>query len=45
MANFLEDRALQDGLVTAGFEQIKKFTWKNSAEQLLGIYANMLDVA
>jgi glycosyltransferase involved in cell wall biosynthesis len=42
LANLLEDQALREHLIQAGFEQIKQFTWKRSAEQLLSIYMQML---
>jgi glycosyltransferase involved in cell wall biosynthesis len=38
LARFLEDRALVAQLVTAGFEQARRFSWEVAATQLLGIY-------
>lgn len=42
LADLLEHQSLRNTLITAGFEQIKQFTWKRSAEQLLSIYTQLL---
>lgn len=34
----LEDNALRENLIRKGFEQVKKFTWENTAKQTLEAY-------
>ena len=38
----LDDTTLRETLIQKGFEQVKKFTWEESAKQLQQIYQNVL---
>lgn len=38
----ITDTALRDALITRGYEQVKKFSWQQSAEKLLQIYDDVL---
>ena len=39
----LTDKNLRDELIKKGYEQIKKYSWKRTAEQTHGVYQNILD--
>lgn len=38
----LDDSQLRERMISAGFEQAAKFTWENSAKQLIDIYTSVL---
>lgn len=43
LRRLIEDTALRERVIAAGFEQASRFTWEKSATQLLQIYKKVLD--
>ncbi len=43
MQTLLTDTSLREQYVQRGYERIRSFTWDRAAQQLLGIYATLLD--
>jgi glycosyltransferase involved in cell wall biosynthesis len=41
LAQLLADQSLRGQLIQAGYEQVQGFTWEQSAEQLLSVYASV----
>ena len=42
LARLLDDTALREQLIQRGYEQVKNFTWENSARHLLQVYQQIL---
>ena len=43
MEKILTDKRLREELINKGFEQAKKFSWKNTAEETLKVYKNLME--
>ena len=42
ISTVLDDQALRNKLITAGAEQVKKYSWETTAEQTLAVYRKVL---
>ena len=41
----ITDKDLKQKLVQRGFEQIKKYSWENTAKEILGVFKKVYNVA
>ena len=43
LKKFIDDSDYRQQCITAGYDQVKKFSWEKSAQALLRIYCKVLD--